>query len=72
MFENKNDGEGRPGEEDKGAAAAWGGVSGTVEQEGEEESTLVAIAMLTKRKLRLNEIRRVSFEWSFPLEPCVS
>ena len=29
------------------------------EQEGEEESTQVAIAMSIKRNLRLNEIRRV-------------
>ena len=60
MFENKSDGEGSPGdEEDIGAVAAWGGVIAMGEQEGEEESTQVAIAMSIKRNLRLNEIRLV-------------
>lgn len=42
------------------------------EQEGEEESTTVAIVILAKRNLRSKEMRRVRTEWSLPLEFCVS
>lgn len=72
MLENKSDGEGSPGEEDITAATVWGGVTAMGEQEGEEESTLVAIAMLAERNLRSKEMRRVRIEVSFPLEPQIT
>lgn len=42
------------------------------EQEGEEESTMLAIALLAERNPRSKVLRRVRTETSFSLEPYVS
>lgn len=65
MPENSSDGEGSPGEEFEEATTACGGVTATGEQQGEEESTMFAMAMLAKRDMRSKETRRVRTELSF-------
>lgn len=40
-------------------------MTATGEQEGEEESAMVAIVMLAGRNLRSNRVRRVRIEVSF-------
>lgn len=62
MLENSRDGEGSSGEEFVFTAVAWGGVTVMGEQEGEEESTMLAIAMLAERRLRWKEMERVRTE----------
>ncbi len=64
MPENNSDGEGNPGEEDIAAAAARGGVMAMGEQEGEQERTMVAIALLARRNLRFKRMRHVRVEKS--------
>lgn len=66
MLENNDDGEGSSGEDERATGAVWGGVTAMGEQGGEEESTMLGVAMLSKRNLRSTVMRRVRIECLSP------